>query len=162
MNSSQCESPCQPSSAEREPNQVSAAAAVRERLEELIDHLREGGHGEEEISSLLATSVAGAMERLTRGRTTPSSEPVLVNLTTVPLRFSVSAVMALYYLQGASSQPARLGETVGISAAAMTGILDTLEGRGLVRRVRDPRDRRKIHVELTAKGRRTVGGMFLN
>jgi len=91
-----------------------------------------------------------------------AGEPVVVNLSTVPLRFSVSAVMALYHLQAAGSQPARLGETVGISAAAMTGILDTLEGRGLISRVRDPQDRRKVQVELTDEGRRMVACMFLN
>jgi predicted transcriptional regulator len=145
---------------------VNRTAEVRDRLEELVDRLRAEGRSTEEISTLLASYVAAAMER-----TVPPSRSahdsalggsVVVNLTTVPLRFSVSAVMALYHLQAAGSQPARLGETIGISAAAMTGILDTLESRGLILRVRDPHDRRKVQVELTTEGRRMVASMFLN
>jgi DNA-binding MarR family transcriptional regulator len=36
----------------------------------------------------------------------------------------------------------------------MTTRLDHLEGEGLVRRLRDPDDRRSVLVELTAKGRK--------
>jgi hypothetical protein len=140
---------------------------VRDRLEEFVDRLHSEGTTWGEISTQLAGYVAQAMERTTAETASlPSGEyasggPVLVNLTNVPLRFSVSAVMTLYHLQSAPSQPARLGETIGISAAAMTGILDTLESRSLITRVRDPRDRRKVHVDLTKEGRRMVDAMFL-
>ena len=142
------------------------SAEVRDRLEQMIYRLRDEGRTSEEIATILAGYVAAAMEPMApsfrMGGEGSAGEPVLVNLSTVPLRFSVSAVMALYHLQASGSQPARLGETVGISAAAMTGILDTLEGRGLISRVRDPQDRRKVQVELTAEGRRMVACMFLN
>ncbi len=143
------------------------AAEVRERLEQMIERLRAEGHEPDEISSILAAYVAGAMERvpgvaMRHMPGMPSGETVLVNLATVPLRFSVSAVMALYHLQFGGSQPARLGEAVGISPAAMSGILETLEGKQLITRVRDPHDRRKIQVELTEEGRQMVACMFLN
>ncbi len=147
------------------------AAEVRERLEQMIERLRAEGHEPEEISSILADHVAGAMERVpvlskrqmpSPGLGVLSAGTVLVNLATVPLRFSVSAVMVLYHLQSGGSQPARLGEAVGISPAAMSGILETLEGKRLITRVRDADDRRKIQVELSEEGRRMVASMFLN
>jgi DNA-binding MarR family transcriptional regulator len=47
-----------------------------------------------------------------------------------------------------------LAEKVELSTAAMTNRLDRLEEAGLVRRVRDTKDRRSVQVELTPKGRR--------
>ena len=41
-----------------------------------------------------------------------------------------------------------------LSSGAMTNRLDQLEGEGLVRRLRDPEDRRGVLVELTEKGRK--------
>jgi len=41
-----------------------------------------------------------------------------------------------------------------LSSGAMTNRLDQLEAEGLVRRLRDPEDRRGVLVELTAKGRK--------
>lgn len=40
-----------------------------------------------------------------------------------------------------------------LTSGAMTSRLDALEGQGLVRRLRDPEDRRSVLVELTEKGR---------
>ncbi len=40
-----------------------------------------------------------------------------------------------------------------VSSATMTGVIDTLEGEGLIERVRSVRDRRKVHVRITAAGR---------
>lgn len=40
-----------------------------------------------------------------------------------------------------------------LTSGAMTSRLDALEGQGLVRRLRDPDDRRSVLVELTEKGR---------
>lgn len=47
-----------------------------------------------------------------------------------------------------------LAKIVDLSSGAMTNRLDQLEGAGLVRRLRDPDDRRSVLVELTAQGRR--------
>jgi DNA-binding MarR family transcriptional regulator len=49
----------------------------------------------------------------------------------------------------------QLAERCDCSSGAMTNRLDQVEARGLVRRLRDPSDRRGVLVELTAKGRKT-------
>jgi DNA-binding MarR family transcriptional regulator len=49
---------------------------------------------------------------------------------------------------------AELSERTGMERATVTVVLDTMERQGLVKRVRSPDDRRKIHVFLTPKGRR--------
>jgi MarR family transcriptional regulator, 2-MHQ and catechol-resistance regulon repressor len=46
------------------------------------------------------------------------------------------------------------------SAGNMTDVIDKLERRGLVRRMRDAEDRRSIHVELTEDGRMLVSTLF--
>src|SRR6266508_170333 len=43
----------------------------------------------------------------------------------------------------------QLAEAVRLTTGAVTGLLDRLEGAGLVRRARDPMDRRKVIVEVT-------------
>jgi DNA-binding MarR family transcriptional regulator len=53
--------------------------------------------------------------------------------------------------------PAELAEAAGVTRATMTGLIDTLERDGLVRRVPDPDDRRRMSVRLTAKA-----GKFLD
>lgn len=41
----------------------------------------------------------------------------------------------------------RLAEHIGLTTGAMTAVIDRLERAGFVRRTRDPRDRRRVHVE---------------
>lgn len=41
-----------------------------------------------------------------------------------------------------------------VSSATITGVIDTLEGEGLIERVRSAKDRRKVHVRITEAGRR--------
>jgi DNA-binding MarR family transcriptional regulator len=47
-----------------------------------------------------------------------------------------------------------LARRAELTSGAMTSRLDALESEGLVRRLRDPEDRRSVLVELTDKGRR--------
>ena len=42
----------------------------------------------------------------------------------------------------------KIGEHTGLTTGAVTGLIDRLEKAGYVRRERDPRDRRKVVVEL--------------
>lgn len=49
-----------------------------------------------------------------------------------------------------------LAESVSVSKPTASGILDRLELRGLVRRVRDEADRRRVIVDLTAAGAELV------
>ncbi len=48
----------------------------------------------------------------------------------------------------------------GFSKATLSGVLTTLEGRGLVTRSRDKRDGRLVLVELTPSGRRLMKRLF--
>jgi len=50
----------------------------------------------------------------------------------------------------------RLAEHVSLSHATVTGILERLEGRGLIRKEPDVVDRRRVLTEMTEKGRRSV------
>ncbi|MEY2463907.1 MAG: hypothetical protein QOH64_2045, partial [Acidimicrobiaceae bacterium] len=50
--------------------------------------------------------------------------------------------------------PNELGERRLVTRGTVTGVLDSLEERGLVVRTPHPDDRRMLLIELTAKGRR--------
>ena len=54
----------------------------------------------------------------------------------------------------------QLTEATGLSSAATTTLLDRLEGKGLVRRLRDAADRRKVIVEMTELGQRLSGEIY--
>jgi DNA-binding MarR family transcriptional regulator len=59
--------------------------------------------------------------------------------------------------------PKTVGELTtgtGLSAAATTTLIDRLERKGFVRRVRDPGDRRKVLVEMTPEGGVRVGTYY--
>jgi len=49
-----------------------------------------------------------------------------------------------------------LSRSLMLSSGAMTNRIDQLEKSELIRRLRDPNDRRGVHVELTAKGRAVI------
>ncbi len=49
--------------------------------------------------------------------------------------------------------PHELGERLLVTRGTVTGLLDTLQRQGLVRRVRHPDDRRMLLIELTETGR---------
>jgi DNA-binding MarR family transcriptional regulator len=50
--------------------------------------------------------------------------------------------------------PSQLSQWLFVTSGTMTGRLDRLEKRGLIRRVPNPHDRRGMDVELTSEGRR--------
>lgn len=60
-------------------------------------------------------------------------------------------VIANVRWQGAMTQGA-LADHIGTHAASVSRLIDGLEEKGLVRRVGDSKDRRRIAVHLTAKG----------
>jgi DNA-binding MarR family transcriptional regulator len=57
----------------------------------------------------------------------------------------------------------RLAELTGLTTGAVTGIIDRLEGAGYVRRINDPKDRRRTIVEPTRnrKLERKIEAIFL-
>jgi DNA-binding MarR family transcriptional regulator len=52
--------------------------------------------------------------------------------------------------------PAELAESAGVTRATMTGLIDTLERNGLVKREPDPVDRRMMSVHLTVRGQEVM------
>lgn len=54
------------------------------------------------------------------------------------------------------SAPGSLAGEEGVTAAAVAASLTQLEHQGLVRRERDPDDRRRVTVTITSAGRRTL------
>lgn len=65
-------------------------------------------------------------------------------------------VLMLLYNRGCGETPtltpAQLAEQSGVTRATMTGLIDTLERDGMVKRRPDPGDRRQLYVELTPSG----------
>jgi len=47
----------------------------------------------------------------------------------------------------------QLADSLGVRLSTMTGIVDQLEGRGLVERIEHPEDRRSLQVRLTPSGK---------
>jgi DNA-binding MarR family transcriptional regulator len=56
--------------------------------------------------------------------------------------------------------PAELAEAAGVTRATMTGLIDTLERDGFVKRVPDPEDRRMMSVVLTSKAEQFLQDML--
>ena len=56
--------------------------------------------------------------------------------------------------EGKRTSPGALARDLELSSGAMTSRLDRLEEMGLIRRHRDPDDRRGVQVELTPEGRK--------
>jgi DNA-binding MarR family transcriptional regulator len=56
--------------------------------------------------------------------------------------------------------PAELADLAGVARATMTGLIDTLERDGLVKREPDPIDRRMMSVNLTPCGQEVLRGVL--
>lgn len=65
---------------------------------------------------------------------------------------SLRQVAALRGIQEGASSPGDLARLWRVTPAVITGILDRLERRNLVRRVPDPEDRRRLRLALTTEG----------
>jgi len=59
-----------------------------------------------------------------------------------------------------SQSPAELADQANVTRATMTGLIDTLEKDGLVKREPDPKDRRMMSVELTPKAHAFMAAML--
>jgi DNA-binding MarR family transcriptional regulator len=68
---------------------------------------------------------------------------------------SLRQYAALHGIREGASSPGELARLWQVTPAALTGIVDRLERRGLVRRTPDPSDRRRLCLALTEEGLRT-------
>lgn len=69
--------------------------------------------------------------------------------TVVDLSASASQVLAIVEGAGEPLPPHVIADRLLVTSGTMTSLLDTLERRGLVRRVSHPSDRRKILIDIT-------------
>jgi len=71
--------------------------------------------------------------------------------TTAEYQLSPSARQVLAVVEGAGEplEPSVIAERLLVTTASMTSLLDNLEKRGLIRRMRHPQDRRKLLVDIT-------------
>src|ERR1700674_3682680 len=65
-------------------------------------------------------------------------------------------VHVLWHLRKGGQPPADLLRAFGIQPSTLTGVLDRLETRGLIRRSRHPTDRRSVLLVLTPAGQRAA------
>lgn len=75
---------------------------------------------------------------------------------------SGTAKQALSVIEGAGEplEPSVIAERLIITTGSMTSMLNTLERRGLVRRMPHPEDRRKLLISITPKGTAIVDDML--
>jgi DNA-binding MarR family transcriptional regulator len=66
----------------------------------------------------------------------------------------------LDWLSGGPLPIGHLAQATGLSSAATTKLVDRLENKGFVRRVRDGGDRRRVLVEITADAARRAGEAY--
>ncbi|MEV4112656.1 MarR family transcriptional regulator [Nonomuraea sp. NPDC049695] len=76
-----------------------------------------------------------------------------------PLGLTAQQAALLLHASRGDSTPSLLKSRLGTDTAGMTRLLDRLETKGLLRRVRHPEDRRSIVIELTDEGRALVPGL---
>lgn len=70
-----------------------------------------------------------------------------------PLNVSAAGGLVLGILRDFGTMPpSELGDRLQVTRATVTGVLDSLERRGFVRRSANPADRRSLLVEITPEG----------
>ncbi|MCA9547098.1 MAG: MarR family transcriptional regulator [Myxococcales bacterium] len=101
------------------------------------------------MSSPFEDQILGSLRRITRAIDLHSRRLAQAcNLTSPQL------VCLRYLATEGECTAGALARGVSLSQATITGILDRLEARGLVRRQRSAADRRQVLIELTPPGRR--------
>lgn len=102
-----------------------------------------------------------AQDHPTRSTGTLSPQPVLLMAMDSFLRdvrkmkITLSALhllIMLFHLKEKAAKLSKLAETIGVSAAGVTGVVDHLDRMGLAVRAIDPKDRRAILMKLTPEG----------
>ena len=62
-------------------------------------------------------------------------------------------LLGALYWDGRALVPRRVRNTLVVEAQSLTGLIDRLENQGWAKRLSHPKDRRKIGVQITPKGR---------
>jgi len=65
---------------------------------------------------------------------------------------SYQQLNVLYLVRTSGSSMAEMARMLGVAPTVITGLVDRLEARGLIRREAHPSDRRRIHLVLTERG----------
>jgi DNA-binding MarR family transcriptional regulator len=76
------------------------------------------------------------------------------------LKLNRTDLRCLDWLFDGPKTAGQLADAIGLSTAATTTLLDRLEKRGLIQRVRDAADRRKVLAEMTELGYRQSGQYY--
>jgi long-chain acyl-CoA synthetase len=76
-----------------------------------------------------------------------------VELALAEAELSLPQYRVLLYLARGSEMASNLAGRLDVSRPTVTAIVDGLVARGLVDRIADPRDRRRVRHELTAEGK---------
>ena len=62
-------------------------------------------------------------------------------------------MLGMLYWDGRALVPRRMCNNLVVERQALTGVMDQLEAQGLAKRLSHPKDRRKIRIQITTKGR---------
>jgi DNA-binding MarR family transcriptional regulator len=95
-----------------------------------------------------ATSVGYLVNRV-RTALFSAMDEALAPLEVTSAQYIVIAQLAY----GLAGSPSQLCQSISYDPGAMTRMIDRLEAKGFVRRVRHPEDRRALNLELTAEGK---------
>lgn len=100
-----------------------------------------------------------AVSNIFRAATTVRNHMERTVLSKADLSFTAFVVLWVLWIWG--EQEARhVAVESGVSRGTLTGVVTTLEGRGLVARRTHPDDRRSVLVKATPKGGRLMRSMF--
>lgn len=104
------------------------------------------------------TTALGAYVKLVRAAESVSAR-IHGHLAGANLSISQFGVLEALYHLGPLSQ-AELAKKILKSTGNITMVIDNLEKRALVKRERDPSDRRYYSIQLTPAGRKLIGSIF--
>lgn len=71
-----------------------------------------------------------------------------------------SVLMALYKNENHQLVPSEISDTLNVTRATITGLLDTLEKDGLVNRCKHASDRRMLTIKITKKGIKLMDELY--
>jgi MarR family transcriptional regulator, lower aerobic nicotinate degradation pathway regulator len=108
-------------------------------------------HQPQRVAKELSSSIGFLLARLGIG----FKQQVIANADEHGYELYDYGVLALL-AEGARETQSTIAEALDVDPSRMTGLLDSLEGRGFVERQRDPQDRRRHVVRITPAGKREL------